>query len=228
MYWEDIKTLNDLEKCLTEYTNIPTKIVDKELHFLINNKDFKSFEEDLGDNILIRITNLEIYDYNIRFTVIAEKDGVELINLNTFYNTDWEANTSKEVWDYTFTKLIEANIIPPNELQWSGYSISSTYDTNIINCERIAMKCFKDIFGDYSPNELEKIYHDMLNEDPGFWIDVTFLNVDNCTTATITVFVNNAAYYKTYETNLFEIKDMFKEIRIELEQLCFCKERSNY
>lgn len=225
MDWSKVKSLNDFKEHIDKWTHIPTRLLDDELHLLVNNKDFESFENNLGDNILIKIKDLEVFDYNIKFTVTAEKDKKELINITHYYDIDWEYNTSEQVWNWTIEKLIEANIILPNELKLGGDFILSPNDTNINTNERIVMKIFKEVFNEYSPEELEIITNDIVNKNPGFWIDVSFPTLHDNSTVSILVFADNPNYHEKFETNIFEIKNTFTQIKKELEELGFCKKK---
>ena len=228
MEWENVKNLNDIQEIINKRSTIPSKIVDNELHLLMNNKDFASFKEDLGDNILIKIKDLEVFDYNLKFTVSAEKDGSELISITNYYNTSWEDYPEYEIWHWTLTKLIEKNIIPQNEFELSSYSIFQTHEPNFSIKDRVVKKYFKDIFSDFSPEELDTISTIIINEDPGFYIDIDFYGgIDNNSIATIDVFSMNSSYNKKFECHVFDVKKHLEDIRRDLEEIGLCKKKEN-
>lgn len=228
MEWENVKNLNDIQEIINKRSTIPSKIVDNELHLLMNNKDFESFKENLGDNILIKIKDLEVFDYNLKFTVSAEKDGVELISITNYYNTSWEDYPEYEIWHWTLTKLIEKNIIPQNEFELSSYSIFQTHEPNFSIKDRVVKKYFKDVFSDFSPEELDTISTIIINEDPGFYIDIDFYGgIDNNSIATIDVFSMNHPYEKRFECHVFDVKKHLEDIRKDLEEIGICKKKEN-
>ena len=227
MDYNQFKSLEDIKKYIDEYTTFPTMIVNDELHILINNRDFESFKENLGDNILIKIRNFKTGEYHFKLNVIAEKDGVELINIEKIFDTEFERNVGEAIWNHIISKLIENDIIHPNELKLGGSLILSMHDTHLWDCDRVAMKILKDVFDDFEVDELENIRNDIVNESPGFWIDVTFIGINNNTIASIMVLANNHKYCETYECSVFELKEKLIEIRKELENLGFCKKKEN-
>ena len=229
MDWEDVKNWNDIQHMINEHSKIPSRIVNDELHLLMNNKDFKSFEEDLGENILIKIKDLEVFDYNLKFTVSAEtEDRTELISITNYYNTAWDDHPGYEIWHWTITKLIEANIIPANELELSGYSFYSTYNTNFSVNDRVVKKYFKDVFSDFTAKELDIISTEIINEDPGFYIDIDFYGgINNNSIATVDVFSMNHSYNKKFECHVFDIKECLENIRKDLEGIGCCKKKEN-
>ena len=228
MEWEDVKKLSDIQEIINERSTIPSKIVNDELHLLMNNKDFESFKEDLGDNILIKIKDLEVFDYNLKFTVSAEKDGSELISITNYYNTSWEDYPEYEIWHWTLTKLIEKNIIPQNEFELSSYSIFQTHEPNFSIKDRVVKKYFKDVFSDFTAKELDIISTEIINEDPGFYIDIDFYGgINNNSIATVDVFSMNHPYNKKFECHVFDIKENLENIRKDLEKLGWCKKKEN-
>ena len=122
-------------------------------------------------------------------------------------------------------KLIENKILLPNEVELVDGAIYSNFKTKLWTNERVAMKCLKDVFYDFTYFQLRNIYNEILNDKPGFWINITFIHFENHTDINIIVMANANLYSKSYTCDIFNLKETLTEIRNQLEKYNFCKKR---
>lgn len=222
--WYEIKSLEDLRDAIEKTTDIPLRLENNELHMLVNNRNFTTYEEDLGKNTIIKIKDFILYDYNIKFTVTAERDGEELISLTNYFDTAWDDYTDDQIWDKVVKKLIEADIIFPEDLEFSNNTIFYPYVSEHSMYERIYMNVIKDVFGDF--DNLNMINEDILCEKFPFWLDVSFIKSSSIASVMVVV-LNEHNYSENFECSTFNLKDEMLRIRNKLEELGVCKKKEN-
>lgn len=227
MDYNQIKSLEDIKNYVDKYTNFPNRIINDELHIWVNNANFKYFKDDHGENFIIQIKNVKADGYYFSLNVVVEKDGIEFINIQKCFDIEWDRNLGKAIWEHIVSELLEKNVVHPDELDIGGSLIFGHYKTSLPACERIVMKMFKEVFCDFSDEQLENIYHDIINKDPGFWIDIIFIGAYDNTNASLMVMANEQNYCESYKVSVFELKEKLIEIRKELENLGCCKKKEN-
>lgn len=220
--WTEIKSLENLKNEISKTTDIPLRLENNELHMLVNNRNFKTYEEDLGENTIIKIKDFVLYDYNIKFTLTAERDEKELISLTNYFDTAWDDYTDDQIWHKVVEKLIELDIIFPEDLEFKNYTIFYPYFSEHFMYDRVYMKIMKDVFGDFE--DINIINKDITCEEFPFWIDTVFFKSKS--TASVMVLTNHKYdYTETFDCNLFDLKEKMLRIRNKLEELGICKKR---
>lgn len=226
MYWDNKFCLKQVKSWADTFFSAPSKIENNELHFMVSNKCFKTYKEDLGDILIIKIKDFYEKHDVLYFTTTVEKDNKEIFNRNYVYKLNCDRGADNPVWTKMIEDLAKENIIIRDEIDICEEHCLPSINIKVNINDRIIMHTLKDVFNDFSLEELDKMINDICNEEPGFWFNIDCLTMNSPSFANILVIsTTEISYAENFECHFFELKDKLIEIRQTLENLNICKKK---
>lgn len=225
MYWDNKFSLKQIKSWADSFFYAPSKIENHELHFMVINKYFETYEEDLGDIFIVKIKDFYEKHDVLYFTTTVEKDNKEIFNKNYVYKLNCERGANNPVWTKMIEDLAKENIIIRDEIQTTEEHVYSSMNIKVKINERIIMYIVKDVFNDFSFEELNNISNVICNTEPGFWINIDCICTKSHSDATVLIIATDNNYSDNFECNIFDLKEKLIEVRQTLENLNICKKK---